>query len=79
MPLKSSARNQLSGQVVSIKNGSVMSQVEIRIGENRVVAAITQESVAELQLKEGDEVVAIIKATDVMVGKSDPAGDQHVG
>ncbi len=69
MALKTSARNQLSGHVVSVTLGNVMAQVEIRVGDNRVVAAITRESAVELDLNEGDEVVAIIKATDVMVGK----------
>lgn len=70
MPLKTSARNQLPGVVTGIKLGNVMAQIDIQVGDNHVVAAITRDAAEELNLKEGDQVVAIIKATEVMVGKA---------
>ncbi|HLJ69240.1 MAG TPA: TOBE domain-containing protein [Chloroflexota bacterium] len=73
MALKTSARNQLPGVVTAVRLGNVMAQVEIQVGENRIVAAITRDAVVELDLKEADRVVAIIKATEVMVGKLDGA------
>ena len=68
--MRLSARNQLPGSVVSISHGSVMSTITIRLkGGDEVIAAITKESAESLGLKEGDEVRAVIKATEVMVGK----------
>lgn len=69
--MRTSARNQLPGTVRSIRLGSVMAQVVIAVGDQEITAAITRDSAEELGLKEGDAVVAIIKATEVMVGKAD--------
>ena len=70
--MKLSARNQLSGTVVSVDLGSVMATVVIRLeGGQEVVSAITKESAQHLVLQAGDPVVAVIKATEVMVGKED--------
>jgi molybdopterin-binding protein len=68
--MRLSARNQLAGTVTQVENGAVMSTVVIRLtGGDEVVAAITKDSVEALDLKVGDEVKAVIKATEVMVGK----------
>ena len=64
-----SARNQLKGQVVRVKSGAVMAEVEVKIKPGRVVAAITDGSVRRLKLKAGDKVTVLIKATDVLIGK----------
>ena len=65
-----SARNQIAGTVKSITLGTVMADVTIDIGNGQTLtAAITRSSVERLGLKEGDAVVAVIKATEVMVGK----------
>jgi len=64
-----SARNQLKGQVVRVKAGAVMAEVEIKIKAGKVVAAITDGSVKRLKLKSGDRVTVIIKATEVLIGK----------
>ena len=64
-----SARNQLKGRVTSVKLGTVMAEVTVRVGDNDIVAAITRNSVERMGIKEGDEVSAIIKATSVMIGK----------
>lgn len=74
MAVKTSARNQLPGVVTGVRLGNVMAQVEIRVGDNQVVAAITRDAAEDLNLKEGDQVVAIIKATEVMVGKVEDEG-----
>lgn len=64
-----SARNQLKGTITNIKLDNVMAEVVIKVGENEVVAAITRGSVERLGLKVGDQATAIIKATEVLIGK----------
>jgi len=64
-----SARNQLRGTVKSIVLGSVMAEVVVDVAGFEVVAAITRHSVEALHLKAGDEVTAVIKATEVMIMK----------
>ena len=64
-----SARNQLKGQVVRVKSGTVMAEVEVKIKAGRVVAAITDGSLKRMKLKPGDKVTVIIKATEVLIGK----------
>jgi molybdopterin-binding protein len=64
-----SARNQLKGQVVRVKSGAVMAEVEVKIKAGKVVAAITEGSLKRLKLKAGDRVTVIIKSTDVLIGK----------
>jgi molybdopterin-binding protein len=67
MPI--SARNQLKGTVVSVKLGTVMSEVVVDIGGQEMVAAITRGSADELALKKGNRVTVIVKSTDVMISK----------
>ena len=64
-----SARNQLSGTVKFITLGTVMAEVVMDVGGSEVVAAITRPSAETMGLKEGDQVKAVIKATEVMVQK----------
>ena len=66
---KLSARNQLKGKVLEVKKGATTSHVRIDIGNGIVItSAITNEAVADLNLKTGDEAWAVIKASDVMIG-----------
>jgi molybdopterin-binding protein len=66
MPL--SARNQFRGKVVSIRAGSVMSEIVIDIGGgHQIVSLISTSSVRRLKLKKGSAAVAVIKATEVIV------------
>jgi molybdopterin-binding protein len=68
--MRLSARNQLAGVVTRVEHGAVMSTVVIQLpGGQEVVSAITKDSAEGLELKPGDEVTAIIKATEVLVGK----------
>jgi molybdopterin-binding protein len=64
-----SARNQLSGTVQSVKTGSVMAEVIVNVDAGTVAAVITDSSREHLNLKEGDRVTVVIKATEVMIGK----------
>ena len=64
------ARNQFPGKVADIKLGVVMAEVHIDIGGGHtIVSAITRDSAQRLGLAKGDDVVAIIKSTEVLVGK----------
>jgi molybdopterin-binding protein len=68
--MKLSARNQLKGKVVEVTKGATTSHVRIDIGGGvMVTSSITNEAVADLALKQGDDVWAVVKASDVMVGK----------
>ncbi|MBU3029898.1 TOBE domain-containing protein [Paracoccus marinaquae] len=69
--MKMSARNVLRGTVVEIVKGAVTSHVRLDVGGTTVTASITNEAVAELGLKTGDQASAVIKATDVMIGVDD--------
>ncbi len=65
-----SARNQFSGTVTNVTSGEVMGEVTIDIGGGKsIVAAITKNSVERMDIKVGDSVTAIIKSTEVIVGK----------
>ena len=64
-----SARNQIPGTLKEIKKGQTASHLKIDVGGHIVTASITNEAVDDLQLKVGDSVWAIIKASDVMVAK----------
>jgi molybdopterin-binding protein len=68
--MKLSARNQIKGKVAEVRRGATTSHVLIEItGTARIMASITNEAVDDLGLKAGDEATAVIKASDVMVGK----------
>jgi molybdopterin-binding protein len=64
-----SARNKLAGTVKDVKLGQVMAEVTLQVGENEITALITKASAERLGLKAGDKAFALIKATEVMVGK----------
>jgi len=71
MPL--SARNQFVGTALSVKTGSVMSEVVIDIGGgHQIISLISASSARRLKLKKGSQVVAIIKATEVLVSTDVP-------
>ena len=68
--MKLSARNQIKGRVVEVHKGQTTAHVRIDIGGAVVTASITNEAVDDLALAVGDDVVAIVKASDVIVGKA---------
>ena len=68
--MKLSARNVLPGKVVGIKKGMTTANVKIQIAKGAVItSSITMEALRELKLKVGDRAVAIVKASEVIVGK----------
>ncbi|WP_406536980.1 molybdopterin-binding protein [Methanobrevibacter sp.] len=65
-----SGRNQLKGKITSVDLGAVMANIKIEVSEpNVITAVITKESAEKLELAEGDDVTAIIKSTEVIIGK----------
>ncbi|MBN1134871.1 MAG: molybdenum-dependent transcriptional regulator [Methanosarcinaceae archaeon] len=67
--LKISARNQIAGKVIDVEDGDVISKVKIEIQPTLITSVITREAVEKLDIKKGDKVLAIIKSTEVMIGK----------
>lgn len=71
--LKISARNRLSGVVKEVETGEVAAKIKISIDAPTVITAlISREAVEELDIKPGDQVKAVIKATEVMIAKEKP-------
>ena len=67
--MKLSARNQLKGTIIEINEGAVNAIVKINVGNDNIITAdITLQSVKELELGIGKEVIAVIKSTSVMIG-----------
>jgi molybdopterin-binding protein len=69
--MRLSARNKISARVTGITKGEATANVELDAGGVRLVASITTEAAAELGLTEGMDVVAIVKASDVILGVDD--------
>ena len=64
-----SGRNQLRGIVEEVRTEGLLAQVRLRIGDQRLTAVITRDAVDELKLRRGEEALAIIKSTEVMIAK----------
>lgn len=69
--MKLSARNQIPARVTGVTHGAAIANVELDAGGTRLVASITVEAARELGLEAGREVVAVIKASDVLIGVAD--------
>ena len=69
--MKISARNQVPAKVVAITAGEATANVELDANGLRLVASITVEAVRDLGLKEGADVTAVVKASDVMLALDD--------
>lgn len=68
--MKLSARNQIKGRVTLVVKGQTTGHVHIDIGNGVTVhSSITNEAIDDLQLEVGDDAIAVIKASDVMVAK----------
>jgi molybdopterin-binding protein len=70
MTSKISARNQFEGKIAKVTKGGVVSAVEVKAKVPlKITSVITTSSAKEMKLKVGDTVTAIIKSTEVMIGK----------
>lgn len=67
--MRISARNRLKGRIVEVTKGATTAHVRIDVGGTEVTASITNQAVDELGLTVGEEAYAVVKASDVMVGK----------
>ena len=64
-----SGRNQLRAIVEEVRTDGLMAQIRLRIGDQSLTAIITRDAVDALRLKRGDEALAVIKSTEVMVAR----------
>ena len=70
--MKISARNILKGRVTRVEIGAVNAEIELElIGGLKVASIITKASAERLDLREGKEVYAVVKASDVMIATDD--------
>jgi molybdopterin-binding protein len=67
-----SGRNQLRGIVDEVRHDGLLAQVRLRIGDQKLTAVITRDALVELGLQRGDEALAIVKSTEVMIGREQP-------
>lgn len=65
-----SGRNQLRGIVEEVRTEGLLAQIRLRIGDQFLTAVITRDAVQELKLRRGDEALAVIKATEVMIARA---------
>jgi molybdopterin-binding protein len=68
-----SSRNQLRGIIEEIRVEGLLAQVRLNVGGQMLTAVITRDAVDELKLRRGDEALAVVKSTEVMIGKVGPA------
>ena len=69
--MRMSTRNRLPGTITEVVKGEAAARVSMQVGDNHVVSLITRESAEELGLEPGKQVMALVKATDVMVMTED--------
>jgi molybdopterin-binding protein len=69
--MKISARNKLPGRVEKITRGAATANVTVAVAGMTMTAAITVDSVEELGITEGSDVIVIVKASDVMLAVND--------
>ncbi|HEX4346287.1 MAG TPA: TOBE domain-containing protein [Vicinamibacterales bacterium] len=67
-----SGRNRLRGFVEEVRVDGLLGQVRLRIGDQTLTAVITGDAIQELKLKRGDDAIAIIKSTEVMIAREAP-------
>jgi molybdopterin-binding protein len=64
-----SARNHLKGEITEVLLGTVTALITVKVGNDLVESVITRRSAEEMKLKKGDQVIAVIKSTEVMIQK----------
>ena len=68
--MKLSTRNVIKGKVLEVKEGTIMAKVKVDVGSGNILTSlISAEAVKELNVKVGEEVQVLIKATSVMLAK----------
>jgi molybdopterin-binding protein len=76
-----SARNRLHGFIEEVRLDGLLAQVRLRVGDQSLTAVITADAVHALKLRRGDDAIAIIKSTEVMIARSGiaAAGEKRRG
>ncbi|HEY7058429.1 MAG TPA: TOBE domain-containing protein [Vicinamibacterales bacterium] len=69
-----SARNRLRGFIEEVRVDGLLAQVRMRVGDQRLTAVITADAVRALKLRRGDDALAIIKSTEVMIARASASG-----
>ncbi len=64
-----SGRNQLAGTIMEVTIDGLLAKIVLAVGKHRITAIITAEAARDLALKPGEQALALIKATEVMIGK----------
>jgi molybdopterin-binding protein len=72
-----SARNRLHGFIDEVRIDGLLAQVRMRVGDQSLTAVITADAVRALKLRRGDDALAIIKSTEVMIARAGRAGLQR--
>jgi molybdopterin-binding protein len=72
-----SARNRLHGFIDEVRVDGLLAQVRLRIGDQTLTAVITADAVRALKLRRGDDALAIIKSTEVMIARAGAAPGQR--
>jgi molybdopterin-binding protein len=67
-----SARNRLHGFVEEVRVDGLLAQVRLRVGDQTLTAVITADAVRALKLRRGDDAIAIVKSTEVMIARAAP-------
>jgi molybdopterin-binding protein len=70
-----SARNRLHGFVDEVRIDGLLAQVRLRVGDQKLTAVITADAVRALKLRRGDDALAIIKSTEVMIARAGTPGN----
>ena len=65
-----SGRNQLRGIVDEVRIDGLLAQVTLRVGDQKLTAIITRDAIDELKLKRGDDALAVVKSTEVMIARA---------
>jgi molybdopterin-binding protein len=71
-----SGRNRLRGFVEEVRTDGLLGQIRLRIGDQVLTAVITADAIQELRLKRGDDAIAIVKSTEVMIARERDARDE---
>ena len=66
-----SGRNRLRGFVEEVRVDGLLGQVRLRIGDQMLTAVVTSDALSELKLRRGDDAIAIIKSTEVMIAREE--------
>jgi molybdopterin-binding protein len=69
-----SARNRLRGFIEEVRVDGLLAQIRLRVGDQTLTAVVTSDAVRALKFKRGDDAIAIVKSTEVMVAR--PRSDQ---